>query len=92
MEMLRKKDVNKLCVNEFGSNALHIAVKKRHFAALKFLLMIKYSVDEVKTNGCTAALIAAFRGYTKILGMLIDHGADISYHTNKGLSAIALAI
>lgn len=79
--------------NTSHSNALHIATKKRHIETVKWLIEeCNFPLDEIKSNGCTAMAIASFRGYKKILQLLIEGGADINMTSTLGIGPLFLAI
>lgn len=44
--------------NSKGSNILHMAVKKGLFDVVRELMRIQYPIDEPKSNGVTALMIA----------------------------------
>ena len=53
---------------------------------------MKYPLNFTKSNGVTAAGIAAFQGNLQILQMLDQEGADLNLVGNNGVSALSLAI
>jgi hypothetical protein len=46
MNLLAKHNIELLCKNQNGSNALHIAVKKGDHKAVDALLALKFPLDE----------------------------------------------
>ena len=82
-----------MTVNENGSNALHIAVKKEYVETVTSLIDLKFPVDIPKKNGVTALGIAAFSGNLIILRALHKAGARLDVTSGKGgLTPLILSI
>jgi ankyrin repeat protein len=64
--------------NELESNSMHISAKRNNKECVKYLLEIKFPINEIKPNGTTAVSLAAYNGHKEIVQLLIDGGADIN--------------
>ena len=65
---------------------LALATRNGHVEAVKFLLESGADVDGQDADGNTAALGAAFFGYSDVFKALIDAGADLSLSNSIGLN------
>lgn len=93
MQVMKDHGAYLYATNQNGSNALHIAVKKKNVDVIRFLCMkCAYSIDTVKNNGVTALGIAAFKGYFGIFQELYQMGANLNYIHSNGISPLCLAV
>lgn len=67
MKRLLEKGADIYSRNHNGSNVLHIATKKNNEKIVAELIKMRFPLDHAKNNGITAAGIAAYKGYFKIL-------------------------
>ena len=68
METLRTHGADIYATNQNGSNALHIAVKRKNIDVVRYLVLkCGYNLEATKHNGVTALGIAAYKGYLGIL-------------------------
>ena len=65
---------------------LALATRNGHAEAVKFLLESGADVDGQDADGNTAAIGAAFFGYSDVFKALIDAGADLSLSNSIGLN------
>jgi ankyrin repeat protein len=70
--------------DNFGANALLIAVSRGHIELFKHLLAIGYDRDFTNINGTNALLISAYRGQLDMFKYLLSIGYDINYINNVG--------
>ncbi len=80
-------------VNATDVPALVVATNRRNIAAVHVLLEAGANINARGTAGTgrTALMCAASRGYTAIVRMLLDHGADPNITTPNGHTALSLA-
>lgn len=78
--------------DQFGSNALHLAVRNRHIDCIQPLVNggIDINSRELATNN-TALHLAAIFGRTAIIEKLLELGADVSLTETLGLTALHMA-
>ena len=57
--------------NEFGSNALHIAVKRKNVEVIEELIAMEFPLNYPRDNGVTALGIAIHSGDMRIIKLLI---------------------
>lgn len=69
--------------------ALMKAVKGNDVAAAKRLVAAGADVDETDANGDAPLIIAAYRGHTEIVALLLAAGADVTV-VDPGMRATAL--
>ena len=79
-------------MNQNGSNALHMAVKRDNRAVLDALIKMEYDLNKPKNNGVTALGIAALAGQELFFSILMDNGANPGYVNERGIGALYLAI
>jgi ankyrin repeat protein len=48
-------------------------------------------VNQADANGRTALMVAAFEGYTEVVGFLLDHGAEVDRLDGAGRTAVMYA-
>ena len=68
-------DVN--CLDEHGSNSLHIATQNNCIEIVEALIAAKININALTPDGWTAMHFAAVRGYEEIAKMLIEAGIDV---------------
>jgi hypothetical protein len=56
--MLSEMGIERLVKNGIGSNALHVAVKRKNIEAVEELIAMSFPLDYPKENGVTALGIA----------------------------------
>jgi ankyrin repeat protein len=81
--------------NDIGSNALHIAVKRRNLEAVKELIALGFPLDDLKSNGVTALGIAVHNSDYTCMKLLIMAKASINKVALKpepGVSPLNLAV
>lgn len=73
--------------------ALHMAARSNHMPVVKLLVARGADVNAVTDDGSTPLMKAVYNKdlATDALRYLLDHGADIEAHDNKGYTAIAHA-
>lgn len=59
-------------------SALMKAVQKNDVAAVKSLIAQGVNVDELDANGDAPLVMAAYKGHTEIVQLLLDAGADVA--------------
>lgn len=78
--------------NQFGSNALHLAVRNRHIDCIQPLVDIGIDINSrEQTTNNTALQLAAIFGGTAIIEKLLELGADVSLTEPSGLTALHMA-
>ena len=92
LELLAKTEIDKYAMNQNGSNALHMAVKRNNREVMEALIKMDYDLDRPKNNGVTALGIAALAGHESFFSALMDSGADPSHTNERGIGALYLAI
>ena len=90
-------DINQL--SNFGENALMIAINQKYVSldditkTVKILLDYKVNVNiKNKKDGSTALMSALKLDYSKIVEMLLEHGADVNEKDNNGTTALMLSV
>ena len=80
---------------ETKSNALHVAIERKHFMVAKMLIQSKFPVNDVKKGGITP-LILISRDKSKdaisVANSLIHNGANIDQVTELGQSALGASV
>jgi serine/threonine protein kinase len=73
--------------------ALHFAARKGHSDIMKAILrsLKPVNIDAKTKSEWTPLMMAADRGYTNVVELLLEYGADIHAKNNAGKSAIFLA-
>lgn len=69
--------------------ALMKAVKDNNVAAVKELIKQKINVNELDASQDAPLIMAAYKGYTEIVKLLLEAGADVSA-VDPGMKATAL--
>lgn len=86
-----KADIN-LINPENGYTALTYAVEKNHIEIADLLLKNYANIDECNAEGNSALMLAAYRGFTEILNLLLQYHANINLRNPKnGFSALMFA-
>jgi ankyrin repeat protein len=67
LQILSELGCEKLAKNQVGSNALHIAVKRKNLEVIEELIAMEFPLDIPKDNGVTALGIAI---HSKDMGMV----------------------
>jgi ankyrin repeat protein len=62
LRLLSDLGIERLSKNEIGSNALHIAVKKKNIEAVEELIAMDFPIDHARDDGLTALGIAVHNG------------------------------
>jgi ankyrin repeat protein len=82
-----------------SSQKLIEAAKSGNLDEVQALLSmpIPPNIDAVNNDGCTALMLAAFEGHTEVVGILIEHGAnvdavDVNAVGNNACTALMVAI
>ena len=71
--------------DKFGYTALHIAALNDRSAVVKMLLTVGSQVNAIDNNGLTPLMIAAGKGFSKVLEEFINHhDADINSKHSDG--------
>lgn len=76
--------------NDKGENLLIIAAENSKFDIIKFLLEIKFPIDEPDNNGFNALCNSV--DSLEIVKLLIDGGANINYNYNDKITPLNMAI
>jgi ankyrin repeat protein len=92
MQILNMHMIDLTSMNEIGSNALHIAVKKNSVGIVKELISMSFPLDNTKANGVTALGIAAYKGNLEIIKILVNAGANVNKTSKTGIGPLNLAI
>ena len=75
-----------------GATALYVACQHAHYDITSILLNAKADPNIIAANGWTALIFASSKGYTNIVQLLLEHGADIDYKsTVTGTTALIQA-
>lgn len=74
--------------NNFGSSALQIASKERHFGAVKILVNVGANINLADNLGLTALHLAAIKGHLEIVEFLVKARANTSLKTVNGHTPI----
>ncbi len=93
-EKLFKHDPDLLSAT-FGENQhflLHSAAGQNDPALLTFLLKNNTNINCKTLDGCTALSIAAHRGHTEIVDILLANGADVNAVNNLGNASLQVVI
>ena len=94
MNLLASKGIDILNKhNDSLSNALHVAVQRKHLSVASMLIDSGFPLDEVNSLGHTALILCSsdkksFSCCTK----LVNAGADINHISNQGESALSETI
>jgi ankyrin repeat protein len=67
-----------------GETCLHVAARRRHFRALRWILKAGVDVDYAASNGSTPLHVADFN----CVGFLLAAGANVSARDNRGRTAL----
>ena len=95
MRLLCELGCERLAKNEIGSNALHIAVKRKNREAVEELVAMDFPLDFQRENGVTALGIAVHSGDMSLIKLLVQARADVNYVSgmpNPGISPLYLAV
>lgn len=93
MRVLAEHGIDIYNTDEKGNNALHLSAKfKDRFNILKMLVISRYDLDLINSDGDTATHIAAQKGNLKHLQCLVDAGAEYNMLNKHLLSPLYLAI
>jgi len=71
----------------YGNQALHVAARSGHAAAVGLLLSKKSAVEARNDNGWTPLLAAALNGHTDVSVMLVQADSPIRAADNDGITA-----
>ena len=75
-----------------GKTALYVACQQAHYSIASMLLNANANPTIETRNGWTSLLFASSKGYTNIIQLLLQHGADVNYKsTVTGTTALVLA-
>lgn len=84
--------------NEFGQNALHIAIYSAIYdenysvSIIKSLLEYIHDIDDKDRNGETALIYAAKQNNAEIIKLVIEKGAEVDTQSDSGETALIWAI
>jgi len=95
LRLLSELGCERLAKNEIGSNALHIAVKRKNREVVEELIAMDFPLDFQRDNGVTALGIAVHSGEMSMIKLLVQARADINYVSsapNPGISPLYLAV
>jgi ankyrin repeat protein len=95
LRMLSELGCERMCKNEIGSNALHIAVKRKNLESIEELIAMDFPLDIPRDNGVTALGIAVHSGEMRMVKLLVLARADVNFVSvmpNPGMSAMYLAV
>ena len=87
-------DVDKHKHNGSGRTPLDEAITHSHWVVVKLLIEKGANVNYIQTSGCLSPLMDAIfdkkddGSNRSIAYMLIDHGADLTYQTNAGMTVL----
>ncbi|SPO04651.1 uncharacterized protein DNG_07336 [Cephalotrichum gorgonifer] len=71
---------------------LHVVANFESFDNLKLLLQLDdIQIDVTDVDGDTALLLAAYKGNKSIIELLVNHGANIDFQYNSGLTVSHVA-
>ncbi|XP_066023099.1 E3 ubiquitin-protein ligase MIB2-like isoform X3 [Pocillopora verrucosa] len=80
-------------INNDGFTTLHIAAINNHLEIAKILLRKPgCEVDSPTAENESALHLAADKGYSLMVGMLLDHGADVNAVDNDGDTALHITL
>lgn len=68
------------------------AIHKNRIGTAEALIDLGAKVNHTQSNGDTPLMMAAGYGYTDIVRMLLEKGADPAMRTDAGITALDLAI
>jgi hypothetical protein len=72
-----------------GLSPFFYAVENGNIKIAEAMLKITKQPDEVEpVKGFSPLLLAASKGYTTIVGLLLDHGANLDVQSTDGLTAL----
>lgn len=77
---------------EGGNNALHIAAANGHTGAARELLELGWDVDAKGFQENTPLMAAIFEGSQRVIGLLLDKGANVNAKNILGLRATHAAL
>ena len=84
--------VNQACIYGGGSFPLIIACQKNHIEVVRLLLAAQAQLNQVMNEGWSACHPAAENGHAQVLEMLLEAGADVELKSDKGRTALDMAI
>jgi thiosulfate/3-mercaptopyruvate sulfurtransferase len=73
-----------------GGNALWLAYVGNHLDIIDMLIDAGIDIDNRNDNGATCLMYAASSGKPEVIGRLLARGADTTYETLDGFSALDL--
>lgn len=72
------------------SNALHVAIERKHYECATMLISSKYPLNEIKEGGLTALIISARdKSAVNVSESMLKKGAKIDLMTNLGQTALS---
>jgi ankyrin repeat protein len=72
---------------ELGLSSVHISVFKKNIDELRHFITPD-NIEDKDISGMTALLWAAYKGYRKMLVILIESGADVNARNHGGMTAL----
>ncbi|CAN0031393.1 unnamed protein product, partial [Ectocarpus sp. 12 AP-2014] len=90
--ILLNKGADMSVVNDLGSTALFISVCLGYVAVTRMLVNAGANLEAGELNGgWTPVMMAAYKGHSKILRILLNKGADLSVVDKRGTTALILS-
>ncbi len=84
-------DINKIAMNGSDLTALHSAVSRGHIDVVRVLLEFDPEVDARMMGGFTPLMMASALGFSEMVELLIERGADKELVADDGRTASAFA-
>lgn len=90
--ILLNKGADLSVVNDLGSTALFISVCFGHVAVTRMLVNAGANLEAVElTGGWTPGMMAAYKGHSRVLGILLNKGADLSVVDKWGSTVLIIS-
>lgn len=79
--------------DEYGRTALYWATQEGYFSLAKLLIANNADINFISTNddSWTPLIVSSYRGHTKMVGLLVSHGANIEVKDKDGYTALSWA-
>ena len=91
LKIIREALVSLCGVDRNGWTALHLAVRAKRAATVKYLLSTNLNIDLRNKEGFTALHVAVRLGLANMVQLLLENGADIAVAAPCGWAAIHFA-